>query len=88
MIDDVKCAVTATKINQIACRLGKKTTSIKTLLTNSTNQIDGFIGGSGFRYSKYNLGDLSDRSYQGLKDALDSDSDYVSIIEEGIVGEM
>ena len=52
------------------------------LSTNSSSaQIDGYIGGSGFKYYKYDISSLASKDYQGLKDAVYSNSGSISVID-------
>ena len=87
-MDDVGCEVTAATTNRISCTLGKKTTLLQKLPTDATSQVDGFIGGSGFKYEKYDIGDLSVKNYQNLKDAIDTSSGIIFKMSEGIIGEL
>ena len=69
-------------LTEISCNLASRDSAVtKTLSTNSSSaQVDGYIGGSGFKYYKYDISSLGSKNYQGLKDAVDSSSGSISLI--------
>ena len=89
-VDGVNCPVSASTITEIKCRLdARSSASTKKIPTNSSSpQGDAYLGGSGFKYYKYDVSSLSPRTYAGLKDAVDTSAGSITLLEEKTIGEL
>ena len=83
-VDEVPCTITNSDINTISCHLTEKLGSHSSQLdTNSGSQSMGYISGSGFDYTRYDISTLSQKDYAGLKAAVDSGSHSMTVLESG-----
>jgi len=69
-VGDVPCQVTSTSLKKITCHVQPKTTEHPLLDYNAGTQTNGYIGGTGFRYTRYDISSLGDQSVTGLKTAI------------------
>lgn len=88
-VDGVNCAVTASTLTQINCRLAsKQITDTAMLNSDASTPINNYIAGSGFSYTKFNLANLVDKSLNGFKAALAVNSPQLTQMESGIAYEL
>lgn len=74
-VDGVNCAVTASTLTQVNCRLASKLLTDNAMLSSdASTPVNNYIAGSGFTYTKFDLTNLVDRSLNGFKAALASNS--------------
>lgn len=73
-VDGVACSVTSSSQSEINCKLGDKGSSSALLSTDAGSQTSGYVSGSGFRYTRYDISSLGDKTYSGLKTYLGSSS--------------
>lgn len=72
-VDGVNCAVTASTLTQVNCRLAaKQLTDTAMLNSDASTPVNNYIAGSGFSYTKFDLTNLVDKSFNGFKNALAS----------------
>lgn len=83
-VDGLACSITESTENSITCNRAAKTdASSSQLETDSGSQVNGWIGGSGFRYWKYEVSSSTPSSYSTWKDSLDNGDSYTPL-ESGI----
>lgn len=73
-VDGVDCDVTKSTWSTIECRLQEKQAADTSLLASNTTttQVNGYIGGAGWDYERYDISALSTRTIQGFYDDLHS----------------
>ena len=81
------CDVATSTINQIVCDLREKNISDDARLdSNHGSQSDGFFSGVGLKYRRYGIGGLGNKSPAGLRNAINSGSNSISLVEDSYRG--
>ena len=80
-VDGVSCLVSSSTSSQIVCDLEEKTTQSKKVEMENASSTQSFpyVGGSGFKYTRYDIAHLSPRTSRGLKTAVDTSSIHMGV---------
>jgi hypothetical protein len=88
-VNGTVCDVASSTLGQIVCRLRQKQASDNAQLsTDSGSQVSGFVSGSGLKYSRYSIGNLSSKTPTDLRNAILSNSSQIALVESGYRGEI
>lgn len=80
-VNGTSCDVVSSTLTQIVCELQEKTLSDHSLLsTNSGSQTNGYTSGSGLKYRRYSINNLSNKTPDGLKTAIASGSSQITLV--------
>lgn len=80
-VDGVDCAVSASSLTEISCRVAAKQPSNSAqLASNSASPVNNYLSGTGFKYERYNISGLVDRNINGFKAAVTSGSTQLNLI--------
>ena len=72
-IDGVNCEVINVTSTSITCKVGARDPNDTQILdTNADSQTNGYLGGSGFEYTRYDISSVGHFSFSHLRDHLNS----------------
>ena len=81
-VDGTSCIPVSSTLSSIICDLQTKDMNATAQLgTNSGSQTNGYHSGSGLRYRRYNTGSLGTKTYAGLRNAINSNSASITLVE-------
>ncbi len=74
-VDENDCDVVSSSLTQIECNLKARNTSNSSkLITNSANQTNPYLSGSGLNYKRFDISKLSQQNIAGLRSAINANS--------------
>lgn len=88
---NIPCTISASSSNSITCvvQANINGNTFGLLSSNTTGtQTNGFYGGSGLKYTRYNISALSDKTVSGLRTAIAGSSASISVLESGTRGDI